>query len=292
MTQWLAGGKAFITGGGGSVGRACVELFLQEGAQVAFLEVNPERTQATMAATGALGYTGDMMDKHVLVAAIDDAASKLGGLTVLVNTPAGYGATRPTLTSGIGGLVTELTDQLLANNNLLHINAHLWATQAAIPHMLKSGKGSIIQFGSVASTNPGWSEVYGIQKAGQTTLAYQCAMEYAPTIRSNALICGWMEPAYQGALQRNPAGIAKIMADHPLHHPNSLADLAKACLFLASDLGSAINGELVFADGGQTRSQANMSPVMRELNARLRSDRAFAARQHANLHAATPDELP
>ncbi len=289
MTQWLQGAQCFITGGGASVGRACVELFLAEGAQVAFYEVNPQRTAETVKATGALGYTGDIMDKAPLLAAMHDSAAKMGGLTVLINTPAGYGATRKTLTAGVGGLVTEMSDEIMNNNNLMHINGYFWATAAVIPYMLKAGKGSIVQFGSVASTNPGLSECYGVQKAGQTTLAYQTAMEYSPVIRSNALICGWMEHAYAGAVQRDLASMRKIMDEHPLHRPGSLADLAKACLFLASELGAAVNGELVFADGGQTRSQANMTPVMREVVRRTASDPSFRAKQEANLQAVTTE---
>ncbi len=290
MAGLLQGQKAFITGGGYSVGRACVELFQQEGAKVAFIEINKERYDDAVKKTGALGYHGTMTDKAFLVHAIDNAAQKMGGLNILINSPAGNGTGLKMANAGKGGLIVELTDEVLDNMNLMHIKSYVWATQAAIPHMLKAGRGSIVQFGSVASTNPGWSEAYGIHKSAQTALAYQGCMEHAPIINSNALICGWMEHAVSSVMQRSPKELTAILNEHVLHRGNTFADLAKACLFLSSDLGRAINGELLFAEGGQTRSQSNMNTVMRDFYAQMKEP-AFAAKQQQNMNAVTTAEL-
>lgn len=291
MPPLLSGQKAFITGGGYSVGRACVELFQKEGAKVAFIEINKERYYDAVKKTGALGYFGSMTDKAFFQHAIDDAAQKMGGLNILINSPAGNGTGLKMANAGKGGLVVELTDEILDNMTLMHINSYIWGTQAAIPHILKAGRGSIIQFGSVASTNPGWSEAYGIHKSGETALAYQVCMEHAPVINSNALICGWMEHAVENVMKRNPKELTAILDEHVLHRGNTFADLAKACLFLCSDLGRGVNGELLFAEGGQTRSQSNMNTVRRALHAKLASDPSFAARHQANLNAVTAADL-
>jgi 3-oxoacyl-[acyl-carrier protein] reductase len=158
--------------------------------------------------------------------------------------------------------------------------------------MLKTGKGSLIQFGSVAATNPGWGESYGIVKASQLALAYQCAMEHAPTIRSNAIICGWIEdsPASR-LLQTIPEIIDPIMADHPMHRAAKSAELANVCLFLASDLSSSINGETIVADGGQTRTQGNLNALMRQMGPLFAANPDLVAKNMKNLAAVTPEEL-
>ena len=194
----LDNARAFVTGGGISVGRACVELFVKEGAQVAFLDIREDRTAAVAQATGALGYVADIADRDAVFAAVNDAAEKLGGMTVLVNVASVMQ----------GGRVVDTTEAQLDRMFAVNVKGYYWATQAVVPHMLKAGKGSLVQFGSVAATHPAWGESYGIVKASQTALAYQCAMEYAPTIRSNAVLCGWI------------AGLARLApaADDPRGH--------------------------------------------------------------------------
>lgn len=282
MGPLLQGAKAFITGGGISVGRACVEAFLREGAKVAFLDIREARTQAVIQATGALGYVADIADREAVFAAVNDAAEKMGGMTVLVNVASVME----------GGCVVDTTEAHLDRMFAVNVKGYYWSTQAAVPHMLKAGKGSLIQFGSVAATNPGWGESYGIVKASQLALAYQCAMEYAPVIRSNAVMCGWIKdsPASR-LLQTIPELIDPIMADHPMHRAATSAELADVCLFLASDLSNSINGETIVADGGQTRTQGNLNALMRKMGPTFASHPDLVARQVKNSAAVTPEDL-
>jgi NAD(P)-dependent dehydrogenase (short-subunit alcohol dehydrogenase family) len=282
MGRLLEGSKAFITGGGISVGRACVELFMQEGAQVAFLDIREDRTKAVTQATGALGYVADIADRSAVFAAVNDAAAKMGGMTVLINVASVME----------GGRVVDTTEAQLDRMFAVNVKGYYWSTQAVIPHMLQAGKGSLVQFGSVAATNPGWGESYGIVKASQLALAYQCAMEYAPTIRSNAVICGWIEdsPASR-LLQTIPEIINPIMADHPMHRAATSAELANVCLFLASDMSSSINGETIVADGGQTRTQGNLNALMQQMGPLFAANPDLVAKNMKNLAAVTPEEL-
>lgn len=282
MGLLLENAKAFVTGGGISVGRACVELFIKEGAQVAFLDIRADRTSAVMQATGALGYVADIADRDAVFAAVDDAAEKMGGMTVLVNIASVMQ----------GGRVVDTTEAQLDRMFAVNVKGYYWATQAVVPHMLKAGKGSLVQFGSVAATHPAWGESYGIVKASQMALAYQCAMEYAPTIRSNAVLCGWIEdsPASR-LLQTIPDVIGPILADHPMHRAATSAELAQVCLFLASDMSSSVNGETIVADGGQTRTQGNLNALMQRLGPLFAANPDLVARNAKNLAAVTPGEL-
>jgi len=281
MGPLLEGAKAFIAGGGISVGRACVEVFQREGATVAFLDINEARTRAVMDATGALGYVVDIADRDAVFAAMADAAEKMGGITVLVNVASEMR----------GGRVVETTQKQLDRMIDVNVKGYYWTTQAAIPYMLEAGRGSIIQFGSVAATNPGWAESYGIVKASQITLAYQCCMEYSPVIRSNAVIAGWIEDSPTSRfIQEVPELIDPIMADHPMHRAAKSIELANVCLFLASDLSSYINGETIIADGGQTRTQGNLNATMQRMRQVL-SDPDLLAKFVKRTQAVTPEEV-
>jgi len=271
----LEGAKAVITGGGASVGRACVELFLKEGAQVAFLEIREERTREVVNSTGALGYTVDIADKSAVAAAMTDAAEKMGGITVLVNVASQGGMNR----------VHETPDDELDRMIDVNLKGNYYTTRAAIPHMLKAGKGSIVQFSTVGAFRPGYAEgSYCAAKAGQFTLSYLCAMEYSPVIRSNVIASGWIEDSPTSRfIQRVPEWIDPIMADHPMHRAMKSMELAKVCLFLASDMSSAVNGATIVADGGQTRTQPNLNATLKKVleAARSRSTRKLADRGSA-----------
>jgi 3-oxoacyl-[acyl-carrier protein] reductase len=282
MTRLLETAKVFIAGGGISVGRACVERFQQEGAEVSFLDIDDARTQAVTKATGAHGYTVDIADREAVFGAIADAAERMGGITVLVNVASASAGRRVVDTQ-------ESDLDLMVDVNL---KGYYWTTQAAIPHMLEAGKGSIIQFSSVGATHPGFGEAYGIVKSSQVTLAYQCAMEYAPTIRSNAILAGWIEDSPSSRLiQEIPELIDPILADHPMHRTATSEELANVCLFLASDLSSSINGEAIVADGGQTRTQGNLNATMKRSPELFAADPKLAERRARMLGAATPEEL-
>jgi len=282
MGTLLSGEKAFIAGGGISVGRACVEVFKKEGAQVAFLDIREDRTNAVVKDTGALGYTIDIADKDKVFAAIADAAERMGGLTVLVNVASEMQ----------GGCVVDTTEEQINRMVDVNVKGYYWTTQAAIPFMLEAGKGSIIQFGSVAATNPGWGESYGIVKASQLALAYQCAMEHAPDIRSNAVMAGWiLDSPTSRLLQTIPELIDPIMDDHPMHRAMTSAELANVCLFLASDLSSAINGETIVADGGQTRTQGNLNVLMQKTKGVFESNPDLVSRHVKMIQAVTPEDV-
>jgi len=84
--------------------------------------------------------------------------------------------------------------------------------------------------------------------------------------------------------------IAPVMADHPMHRAAKSVELANVCLFLASDLSSCVNGETVIADGGQTRTQANLNATMQRMSGAL-SDPDFRAKFIKRTQAVTPEEV-
>ncbi len=156
----LVGRKVIITGGATGIGRAMVEAFIAQGADVAFLDIDrqgAEQLQSDLAsrrAEAAASQGGarfgcwhalhcDIADTPALQAAIREAQVRLGGIEVLINNAANDA--RHTLDD----LTPEAFDACLAIN----AKHHLFAAQAAIPAMTAAGRGSIICMGSIAWLN-------------------------------------------------------------------------------------------------------------------------------------------
>ncbi|HUH37869.1 MAG TPA: SDR family oxidoreductase, partial [Spongiibacteraceae bacterium] len=231
----LNGARAVITGGGASVGRACVEVFQQHGAKVAFLEIDATLARDTEQATGAKGYVVDIADKAAVEAAIADAARWLGGITVLVNQ-----ASQCFL-----NVVHNQTDEEFERTIDVNLKGHFYCSRAAIPHMLAAGKGAIVDISSVAATNPGWAEsTYCAAKAAQIVLNKEVAMDYGPIIRANSLAVGWIRdsPTSNG-IQQIPELIDPIWDEHLSGRAGESWEIANAALFFASDLSSYVTGQ-------------------------------------------------
>jgi NAD(P)-dependent dehydrogenase (short-subunit alcohol dehydrogenase family) len=260
----LDGARVIITGGGASVGRACIDVFQQHGAQVAFLEIDAERARLAEQATGAKGYVVDIADKAAVEAAIADAAARLGGITVLVNTAS----------CCFLNVVHNQTDAEFERTVDVNFKGHFYCTRAVIPHMLQAGKGSIVDVSSVAATNPGWAEsTYCAAKAAQIVLNKEVAMDYAPVIRANSLAVGWIRDSPTSEfVQRVPELIDPIWNEHPSGRGGETWEIANVALFFASDLSSYVTGQCLIVDGGQTLPQAGLNGTLRKIVAQMRAE--------------------
>lgn len=262
--QLLKNAKAVITGGGASVGRACVEVFQQHGAKVAFIEIDEALARATEQATGAKAYVVDIADKAAVEAAIADAAQWLGGITVLVNQAS----------CCFLNVVHNQTDEEFERTVDVNFKGHFYCTRAVIPHMLAAGKGAIVDISSVAATNPGWAEsTYCAAKAAQIVLNKEVAMDYAPVIRANSLAVGWIHdsPTSNG-IQQIPELIDPIWNEHLSGRAGESWEIANAALFFASDLSSYVTGQCLIVDGGQTLPQPGLNGTLRKLVAQMRDE--------------------
>lgn len=260
----LEGARAIVTGGGASVGRACVEVFIAHGARVAFLEIDPERAREVEAATGSKGYVVDIADRAAVEAAISEAAAWLGGVTVLVNQAS----------CCFLNVVHQQTDAEFERTLDVNIKGHFYCTRAVIPHMLAAGKGSIVDISSVAATNPGWAEsTYCAAKAAQIVLSKEVAIDYAPVIRANSLAVGWIHdsPTSSG-IQQVPELIDPVFDEHPSGRGGQSWEIANVALFFASDMSSYVTGQCLIVDGGQTLPQPGLNGTMRRIVAQMRDE--------------------
>jgi NAD(P)-dependent dehydrogenase (short-subunit alcohol dehydrogenase family) len=251
---------AFITGGGQGIGRATALLFALEGAKIGLIDkledaVSTVAEEISESGGNAIAFTGDVSRKLELTDAIDQTVSAFGGLDILVNN-AGVALTRSFLDT------TSDDIDVLVDVNLKGV---IFASQAAIPHMMKSGGGAIVHDASNAGlVGRPWQPVYGATKAGIISLTKAMGVSLAKDkIRVNCICPGSIDTpmlrtalATSGNFEENWRRTEMVI---PAGHVGKPEDIAHATLFLASDEASYITGVALPVDGGRTAGIAEVS---------------------------------
>jgi 3-oxoacyl-[acyl-carrier protein] reductase len=242
----LDGKAALITGAGDGLGKEMARTFAAEGAAVVIADINveaAEKTAAEIVAQGAraVAVGGDVTSEPDVDAMVACCVGEFGALDVMVNNA---GITRD----------ATMRKMPLADFRLV-IDVHLqgvWlGTRAAAAVMRERNSGSIINMSSISGKvgNPGQTN-YSAAKAGIVGLTKAAAKELAHLgIRVNALQPGLIRTAMTAAMR--PDVLAQRIADIPLGRMGEPAEVAKAALFLASDLSSYITGIVIEVSGGR-----------------------------------------
>jgi len=241
-----------VTGGGDSVGRVMAERFRARGDRVHICEVRAEALAATLAANpGMRGTLADVGDPAQLARAVTEARAWFGDISVLVNNV------------GIGGPRAAFEDITLADwerTFAVNVTAMLQAMQLVVPAMKRRGGGAIINFstGSTRTRLPNRT-AYVVSKFAVEGLTLNAARELGPHgIRVNAILPGMIDNArMQGIVAakaretgRPPGSIeADYLRYISLRTKTQPSDLAEMVLFLASDAGRVITGELIAVSG-------------------------------------------
>ncbi len=262
MGARLQGKVAFITGAGQGIGRVTALIFAQEGAKVGLLDKDEAKAKAVAAEITGAGGTAmaigcDIAKKKDVTAAIDEVTHAFGGLHVLVNN-AGVTLTRPFIDT------TDEDIDFLVNVNL---KGTIYASQAAIPHLIRSGGGAIVHDASNAGlVGRPWQPVYGATKAGIISLTKAMALAHAKdNVRVNCVCPGSIDtPMLRGALTSSgdfEGNWTKTGMVIPLGRIGLPEDIAYATLFLASDEARYITGIALPVDGGRTAGVAETSLI-------------------------------
>ncbi len=238
----LTGRVALVTGGTRGVGLGITVGLLAAGAEVVVCGRTPPEDPITGGPRTAVFVTADVRDAEQVGALFAEITSRFGRLDVAVNnaggSPVADAATAsPRFSAAIVGL------------NLL---APLQVAQAANAVMqTQADGGSIINITSVSGTRPSpGTAAYGAAKAGLINLTESLAAEWAPKVRVNA-VCGGAVATEN--LHKGHGGdpyIESIEATVPMGRLADVADIANACLFLASPLASYVSGSNLFVHGG------------------------------------------
>jgi len=242
----LAGRSVFVTGGGSGIGAALTEGFMDQGANVAFVQRSDAGgfCDALEARHGTrpLALRADITDIPALRAALDTAAARHGPIEVLVNNAADD-TRHDTL---------EVTEADWDRATAINLKAAFFACQAVLPAMQRAGRGAIVNISSVAyMMGMGGFPGYTASKAGLVSLSRTLAREWGPHgIRVNALAPGMVLTERQKRLWLTPEGVAAHVAAQCLRTPLVPEDIVGGVLFLASEASRMLTGQVMVVDGG------------------------------------------
>lgn len=242
----LEGKTALITGGSRGIGKAIAIAFADHGANVAFTDIRRddimEETEKEIQSRGVSGkgFASDASSFEDSERVVDEVIKEFGKIDILINNA---GITRDNLLMRM----TENDWDLVIKVNL---KSAFNLTKAVQKYMLKQRFGSIVNMSSVVgvSGNAGQSN-YSASKAGLIGFTKSIAQELGSrNIRCNAIAPGFIETDMTAKL---PEEVRKSWAEQiPLRRGGKPEDVAKACIFLASDLSEYITGQVLNVCGG------------------------------------------
>ncbi len=241
-----------ITGGASGIGKACVRRFLDEGASVAFADVNDAlagELSASLPTDQALYIHTDITDESAVEQLADSACARFGHIDVLVNNAAIF------ILKSVDATVDDWEKMLRVN-----IMGQALVTKHVVARMRTRRSGVIVNIGSISAVIAQPQQLtYNVTKAAMVEMTRCLALDLKDDgIRVNAVSPGWVmtENVHNLLYAERGWNDERIMAEvGNLHLSGRLADpseIAAAVAFLASSDASFINGANLMADGGYT----------------------------------------
>lgn len=240
----LDGKVAIITGGGRGLGRAMAARFAHCGADIVAASRTLDQLNETKALVEAAGRkclvvptdVGRSADVNAMVAA---AVKEFGRVDVMVNN-AGIGE------DSFGKPIDQITDDEWRRGIDVNLSSQFFCARAVIPHMLKAGRGKIINVASGYGLRGGkHNYMYACSKGAVLQLTRSLALTYADNnIQTNCIVPG-IFPHNEAMMKFFKGG--KFI---PIGRPGNDEDVGPLAVFLASDASNHINGELIIIDGG------------------------------------------
>ena len=241
----FTGRVAVITGAGGGIGGEIANAILRAGGSVIMMDVKSEPGNWSGSAERRLYAQGDITSAEFVSEIIDAGANRFGRIDYLANV-AGV------LWFGKDASLLEMDLKVWDRVFDINIKSMVHTARAAVPHMKKSGGGSMVHFSTVQCLrgDAAPQDAYSTSKAGVGALSRSLAMQLAADgIRSNAIYPGPSRTPMQDRWD-TPEKVAAVASNIPLGRVGSPEDLANAALFLLSDGASYITGIDVIVDGG------------------------------------------
>ncbi len=243
---------AVVTGGASGIGEASARLLAAEGARVAIVDIddkNGARVAREIDSTGgeAQFWHMNVTDEREVAQTMAAVYQQFGRLNVLVNSAGIPGYRKPTHEISL-----EEWNRVIDTN----LKGTFLCVKHAIPYILKTGPGSVINLSSLLGMVGGGDPVYHASKGGVRLMTKSDASTYAKDqIRFNSVHPGYiMTPMFGRAREKDPVAAEKLFNELknriPLGRMGTAEDVAKGILFLASDDSSYITSMELLIDGG------------------------------------------
>ena len=243
----LTGRRALVTGSTRGIGLALASGLAGAGATVLLNGRDSNRVEEVARQIGAGGsLVFDVTEHDAVRAAIDRFEAETGPIDILVNS-AGIQHRAP-----LEDFPAEAFERLLQTNiaSIFHVG------QAVARHMIRRGRGKIINISSVQSAlaRPTIAP-YTATKGAVTNLTKGMAADWARYgLQCNGIAPGYFATELNAALIQDPEFSAWLEKRTPAGRWGRVEELVGTAIFLASDASSFVNGQMIFVDGGITAS--------------------------------------
>ena len=239
---------AFITGGNGGIGLGIAKGFASAGAAVVIAGRNKTKAQSALSELHSLGAQAEFVELDVLKEAachkaIQRAVERYGRLDILVN--------------NAGTSIRKQPEDLTAQDWHLVMNTNLTSaflcSQAAYPHMIRTGGGKIINIGSMMSIfGMPFATPYAASKGGIVQMTRAMATAWAKdNIQVNTVLPGWVDTDLTRSARQQVSGLnEKVLARTPAQRWGAPDDFAGIAVFLAAPASNFITGVAIPVDGG------------------------------------------
>jgi 3-oxoacyl-[acyl-carrier protein] reductase len=253
LSRSIAGEVALITGAASGMGRATAHLFADEGARVVVADVGADRVAAVVDEISAmhgddraLGVECDVANHAQLRAVVDGTVAWGGRLDIVVNN------------AGVSMVTSAFQDEAEFDDNWartmeVNLTAHARLIRLALPHLIESGVGRIVNIASTESiVATGGLAAYAASKAGVTGLTRSLAVELGRHgVTVNCICPGPIDTAMTAAIP-DEAKATYARRRVPLRRYGVPEEVAHMTLNLCLPASSYVNGATIPVDGGMT----------------------------------------
>ena len=241
----LQGKVAFVTGAMGGIGQVICDRYLEEGASVVAVDIDPAVLAVDDAAGRRLSLVCDITDSDSVKKAMALAAERFGRLDILCNNAGGSGPA--------DARVTEAPEEEFWRVIKLDLYGTFLCCKYGIPLIVEAGGGSVVNLSSMAALMALTDrDCYTAAKGGVASLTRSMAVEYAPQkVRVNAIAPGIViTPRIETLLPEREE--LRRLADASLLGPCRPIDIAQMAVYLGSDESRVVTGQIMSVDSGVT----------------------------------------